>query len=90
MSILSGIHQYTRTCADDSIDRKVEEILSTTNNFLFPKSLEVFQVGEKEFHPLYRKPNGGWGDKRDRKLCLLISKQEVTSEQDLKLIPEII
>ena len=80
----SGIHRYTKTCSEESIVKQVEKISSSTKEFLFPKLLEVSRVGEREFHPMFRKPNGGWADMRDRQLCLWIAEQEVTSHFDFK------
>ena len=64
----SGVHHKKKNCQASEVVKKVEDILSQAKNFLFPKVMSTFQGQTKKSK--VPKGNGGWGDLRDRKLCL--------------------
>ncbi|XP_071827571.1 alpha-1,6-mannosyl-glycoprotein 2-beta-N-acetylglucosaminyltransferase-like [Apostichopus japonicus] len=62
-----GIHHNGKCNADDLV-RKIDENLKTNQRYLYPSNLVVTpQTRPLRIKP--PKPNGGWGDLRDRTLC---------------------
>ena len=50
--------------------KKVQDILVKAKPFLFPKDLKVTRPTVKKRIKNPAKGNGGWGDHRDRALCM--------------------
>ncbi|KAL5015872.1 hypothetical protein ScPMuIL_005461 [Solemya velum] len=63
-----GVHHKGKNCHPDEKKKKVEEIIETNKHNFFPNVLSV--GGYSKFKLRDPKPNGGWGDLRDRNLCL--------------------
>lgn len=66
-----GIHHKTSDCNDGDKVREVKEMLSEAeiDSLLFPEALKSGISWIQDVVP-DETPNGGWGDKRDQKLCL--------------------
>lgn len=66
-----GVHHNTGNCNDDDNIREVKEklMLAEQESLLFPTSLVPGLAFVHRALP-YEMPNGGWGDQRDRNLCL--------------------
>uniref|UniRef100_A0A914C8Q3 Alpha-1,6-mannosyl-glycoprotein 2-beta-N-acetylglucosaminyltransferase n=2 Tax=Acrobeloides nanus TaxID=290746 RepID=A0A914C8Q3_9BILA len=60
-----GVH--THKCQPHDAAEKARSLFSQHNNSLFPTSLHVTDNSKRMLKP--SKPNGGWGDVRDHKLC---------------------
>ena len=63
--------------------QKVRDILSRAEGFLYPKDLTVSRTVQKKRKQKLPKGNGGWGDLRDRQLCLRLSEEDLTSSHGL-------
>lgn len=73
--ILSGVHHRKANCASDTTTlRKAETSLASArkSNTLFPSTLRVKNMLSSRSLRL-KKGNGGWGDPRDRELCLSLT-----------------
>ena len=53
--------------------KTVKDILVNAKSYLFPPDVVVLQKHEKQ--QKYFKANGGWGDLRDRSLCMNMSQE---------------
>jgi len=74
-----GVHHKKGDCVvkDESFFR---ELVHQNRRFLFPGSSFLPLKRSQEFRRKKLKPNGGWGDRRDRELCKLLSKTVLPSE----------
>jgi len=65
--------------------KKVRDILGQVKQHLFPSTLQFHTMPVKRNK--LPKGNGGWGDKRDRALCNLLTLQgnSTTSDEDALL-----
>lgn len=70
-SNFSGVHHKKVQCEAANVVKKVQDILVKAKSFLFPTDLKVVKAkppnNKKQKNP---KGNGGWGDHRDRALCM--------------------
>lgn len=65
----SGVHHKKNNCESSGVISKVQQVLKAAKRHLFPdKLILTFSTTLKKTK--LRKGNGGWGDKRDHKLCL--------------------
>jgi len=64
-----GVHHKKSNCDSNAVIEKVKKIIKSAKTYLFPKKLSVTRTNLKKKIKL-KKPNGGWGDKRDHELCL--------------------
>ena len=68
---ISGVHHKKKLCEATKVVKKVQDILVKAKSFLFPTELKVTKVAPKKSkNQKNPKGNGGWGDHRDRALCL--------------------
>ena len=66
-----GVHHKKRKCEAGTVVKKVQDILSKAKSFMFPTELRVLKATPKKSkNHKNSKGNGGWGDHRDRALCL--------------------
>ena len=66
-----GVHHKKRKCEAGTVVKKVQDILSKAKSFMFPTELRVLKAAPKKSKSHKNsKGNGGWGDHRDRALCL--------------------
>jgi len=66
-----GVHHKKKLCEATKVVKKVQDILVKAKSFLFPTELKVTKVAPKKSkNQKNPKGNGGWGDHRDRALCL--------------------
>ena len=65
----SGVH-HTKECNEESDALKVVNKLDSQRNSLFPESLHLDLGLNPAASRKKVKPYGGWGDIRDRDLCL--------------------
>jgi len=72
-----GVHHKKTQCDTEKVVKKVQTILEKANSFLYPKNLVVTTLQPKKNAKL-PKGNGGWGDKRDRLMCLNMSTYNST------------
>ncbi|GMT37891.1 hypothetical protein PFISCL1PPCAC_29188 [Pristionchus fissidentatus] len=61
-----GVH--THRCAVSNAAKAAEDLLTQHSSALFPQSMKVTEVSRRMLKP--SKENGGWGDERDRSLCM--------------------
>uniref|UniRef100_A0A914HCW3 Alpha-1,6-mannosyl-glycoprotein 2-beta-N-acetylglucosaminyltransferase n=1 Tax=Globodera rostochiensis TaxID=31243 RepID=A0A914HCW3_GLORO len=62
-----GVH--THRCKVDRAAHDALKLFERANSSFFPASMHVLEVGKRMLKP--SKPNGGWGDPRDIRLCEL-------------------
>lgn len=62
-----GVH--THRCAAANAAEAASLLFNKHHSLFFPENLQVAEVSKRMLKP--SKPNGGWGDIRDHKLCLL-------------------
>lgn len=63
----SGMHKKSKVCDPVAKVTEAETKLKENHQHLFPSS--VFLAGDSRFKLRDLKPNGGWGDIRDHRLC---------------------
>ncbi|XP_076242139.1 alpha-1,6-mannosyl-glycoprotein 2-beta-N-acetylglucosaminyltransferase isoform X2 [Calliopsis andreniformis] len=63
-----GVHHKKTNCESTAAIAKVQNVLKTARNHLFPTQLTLTVAGTAKKTKL-RKGNGGWGDIRDHRLC---------------------
>lgn len=63
----SGTHHKSENCQPTDVVGQINALLTNEHEFLFPETL-VFE-GADPAGSQVPKPNGGWGDIRDHKLC---------------------
>ena len=67
----SGVHHKKKQCDTTKVTKKVKDILVKAKSYLFPTDLVVARVVPKRVKKQKNpKGNGGWGDHRDRALCM--------------------
>ncbi|KAJ8317343.1 hypothetical protein KUTeg_005247 [Tegillarca granosa] len=66
--LLIGVHHKGKNCNPQVKKKQVETLLSSNKKYLFPNVLSI--SGSSKLKLRDPKPNGGWGDIRDRHLCL--------------------
>ncbi|KAF7634250.1 hypothetical protein Mgra_00006327 [Meloidogyne graminicola] len=62
-----GVH--THNCEANKAVHNALKLFAEHNSSFFPPQLNLNKIGKQMLRP--SKPNGGWGDPRDRKLCEL-------------------
>ncbi|KAG8034004.1 hypothetical protein G9C98_008485 [Cotesia typhae] len=77
---LHGIHHKKNNCESTAVIAKVQQVLKSARNHLFPSQLTLTIAGVAKKTKL-RKGNGGWGDLRDHHLC-----GNITANPDLVLL----
>ncbi|XP_014297629.1 alpha-1,6-mannosyl-glycoprotein 2-beta-N-acetylglucosaminyltransferase isoform X2 [Microplitis demolitor] len=75
-----GIHHKKNNCESTAVIAKVQQVLKSARNHLFPSQLTLTIAGVAKKTKL-RKGNGGWGDLRDHQLCW-----NITANPDLVLL----
>ncbi|XP_020293474.1 alpha-1,6-mannosyl-glycoprotein 2-beta-N-acetylglucosaminyltransferase isoform X1 [Pseudomyrmex gracilis] len=63
-----GVHHKKDNCESTAVIAKVQNVLKSARNHLFPSQLTLTIAGTAKKTKL-RKGNGGWGDVRDHQLC---------------------
>jgi alpha-1,6-mannosyl-glycoprotein beta-1,2-N-acetylglucosaminyltransferase len=63
-----GVHHKRKTCDPNKAAQAIEKGIKQYNSLLFPDVLTVELRRGKKMR--LKKGNGGWGDVRDKKLCL--------------------
>lgn len=63
-----GVHHKEKNCSSDKILLKVRQAISNAKDVLFPSKLSLARTTRRAMKP--PKGNGGWGDPRDRWLCM--------------------
>lgn len=68
VSHYSGVHHKGKNCKPEEKKKTVQALIDSNKQHLFPNTVTIGGYsGLKLRDP---KPNGGWGDLRDRQLCL--------------------
>ena len=78
--LFSGVHHKKSECTTAKVVSKVKQILSKAKPFLFPKQLVPKVVAPPKVARKPPKGNGGWGDKRDVDMCLILSQSNSTMQ----------
>ena len=65
----SGVHHKKKDCNDSAALKKVQDLLAASSKYLYPKEI-VVTTGSLKKKNKVPKANGGWGDLRDKRLCL--------------------
>lgn len=69
-----GVHfKSKKDCDPSGVVRKIEGQLAASASSLFPQTLRVDTTDDRRSGKNAIAPNGGWGDKRDRELCMDMS-----------------
>jgi len=80
-----GVHHKKTNCdATTGLD-KVKTIITSAKNYLFPDKLQ-FVVTTLRKKMKEKKPNGGWGDKRDHELCLNFTLASASNNNNVRYI----
>ncbi|XP_044257044.1 alpha-1,6-mannosyl-glycoprotein 2-beta-N-acetylglucosaminyltransferase isoform X4 [Tribolium madens] len=64
-----GVHHKKNNCESTAVISKVQQVLNTAKRHLYPNYLTLTYTTLLKKTKL-RKGNGGWGDRRDHKLCM--------------------
>ena len=64
----SGVHHKGKNCSPEFKKKAVEKLLRDNKQNFFPNVLTL--AGFSGLRLRDPKPNGGWGDSRDRQLCM--------------------
>jgi len=64
-----GVHHKKSNCDSNAGLDKVKSIIESSKQHFFPESLQFVRTTLRK-KIKEKKPNGGWGDKRDHALCL--------------------
>ncbi|CAH1103066.1 unnamed protein product [Psylliodes chrysocephalus] len=64
-----GVHHKKNNCKSTSMISKVQQVLKTAKRHLYPDYL-ILTYSTVLKKTKLRKGNGGWGDRRDHKLCI--------------------
>ena len=76
----SGVHHKKKQCQATKVVKKVQDILVKAKSFMFPNELKVTKVvPKKRKNQKNPKGNGGWGDHRDRALCMNMSTGRIAA-----------
>ena len=70
----SGVHHKGKNCDPGTKVRQIQNLLTLNHDKLFPDGLTV--AGNPRTPNRMPKPNGGWGDFRDRQLCASFATPE--------------
>ncbi|GLV45035.1 Mannosyl (alpha-16-)-glycoprotein beta-12-N-acetylglucosaminyltransferase [Carabus blaptoides fortunei] len=68
-----GVHHKKNNCASTAVISKVQQVLKVASRHLYPSYLTLTFTTNNKKHKL-RKGNGGWGDHRDRMLCIEVTR----------------
>jgi hypothetical protein len=71
--LFSGMHAKKENCDVSDLVQNIEGNLKSEKNSLFPQSIS-YKNSINEIKDYSFKPNGGWGDLRDRELCKRLVK----------------
>ncbi|CAG9813297.1 unnamed protein product [Phaedon cochleariae] len=64
-----GFHHRKNNCRSNSVISRVQQVLKLSRRYFYPDRLILtYSTVPKKTEP--SKGNGGWGDKRDHKLCM--------------------
>ncbi|XP_052771570.1 alpha-1,6-mannosyl-glycoprotein 2-beta-N-acetylglucosaminyltransferase-like isoform X2 [Mya arenaria] len=63
-----GVHHKGKNCKPEEKKKTIQGIIETNRKYLFPNTVSI--GGYSGLRLRDPKPNGGWGDLRDRQLCL--------------------
>lgn len=64
-----GVHHKKKDCDASKVVRKVQDLLAKAKSYLFPNEIQVSSQPPRKKIKV-PKGNGGWGDLRDRTLCM--------------------
>ncbi|KRT84641.1 hypothetical protein AMK59_1483, partial [Oryctes borbonicus] len=64
-----GVHHKKNNCESTGVITKVQKVLKSSLNHLYPNYLTLTYVSPLKKSKI-RKGNGGWGDRRDHMLCI--------------------
>ncbi|XP_059083271.1 alpha-1,6-mannosyl-glycoprotein 2-beta-N-acetylglucosaminyltransferase-like isoform X3 [Tigriopus californicus] len=64
-----GVHHKKKDCQTSKVVSKVQDILKAASKYLYPMNLVVTKSTLRK-KPKTSKGNGGWGDRRDKALCM--------------------
>jgi alpha-1,6-mannosyl-glycoprotein beta-1,2-N-acetylglucosaminyltransferase len=70
-----GVHHKGKNCNPAEKVKQIEGLLERNRKYLFPDRLTI--LGYPRSLARIPKPNGGWGDLRDREMCIKFS-QDIT------------
>ena len=70
----SGLHFKGKNCDPSQKLNLIETVLRGSKQHLFPRSASVGVYGRSA--PRMPKPNGGWGDVRDQRLCMSFAPRQ--------------
>lgn len=67
-----GTHIHKKDCKKDTIILKIQELLASDQNKLYPSSIRIIDqpAGRTKITE-----NGGWGDTRDHQLCINMTRR---------------
>ena len=74
----SGVHHKKSECTTSKVVSKVQQILAKAKPYLFPDKLQIKPVTTPGKMRKAPNGNGGWGDHRDRKMCVSLSETNAT------------
>jgi len=75
-----GVHHKKKYCDTNKVTKKVKDILVKAKSYLYPTELSMAKVVPKRTKKQKnQKGNGGWGDHRDRALCMNMANSNQTS-----------
>jgi len=75
-----GVHHKKKYCDTNKVTKKVKDILVKAKSYLYPTELSLAKVVPKRTKKQKnQKGNGGWGDHRDRALCMNMANSNQTS-----------
>ena len=74
------MHHKKKYCDTNKVTKKVKDILVKAKSYLYPTELSLAKVVPKRTKKQKnQKGNGGWGDHRDRALCMNMANSNQTS-----------
>jgi len=73
-----GVHHKKSECTTSKVVSKVQQILAKAKPYLFPDKLQIKPVTTPGKMRKAPNGNGGWGDHRDRKMCVSLSETNAT------------
>lgn len=69
-----GMHTHERNCDQSQRIAQIQALVQRNENSFFPRTLSSTNIFTTQRNR--PKPNGGWGDPRDRELCLNFTKDD--------------
>jgi alpha-1,6-mannosyl-glycoprotein beta-1,2-N-acetylglucosaminyltransferase len=72
--IRSGVHHKKANCESTAVISKVQQVLKFASQHLYPEHLTLTVTAGNKKQTKLRKGNGGWGDLRDQKLCINMTR----------------